>query len=88
MLQGSVLTPAKSTRLPPISSDPEQTYTKFLAESKGKADTKDLFQGRLDGLYLTLISLHGLVRGDRMELGKDPDTGGQANYLFLPFSIA
>ena len=29
------------------------------------------------GLYIILISLHGLVRGDRMELGKDPDTGGQ-----------
>lgn len=58
--------------------DPEQTYTKFLAESKKtKEETKDLFQGRLDGLYITLISLHGLVRGDRMELGKDPDTGGQ-----------
>ena len=31
----------------------------------------------MDGLYLVLISLHGLVRGERMELGKDPDTGGQ-----------
>ena len=38
---------------------------------------KDLFEGRVDGLYLVLISLHGLVRGERMELGKDPDTGGQ-----------
>jgi hypothetical protein len=28
-------------------------------------------------LYIILISLHGLVRGDRMELGRDPDTGGQ-----------
>lgn len=40
-------------------------------------DDKDPFEGRVDGLYLVLISLHGLVRGDRMELGKDPDTGGQ-----------
>ncbi|KAK9919093.1 hypothetical protein WJX75_009336 [Coccomyxa subellipsoidea] len=42
---------------------------------------KDLFEGRVDGLYLVLISLHGLVRGERMELGKDPDTGGQVKYV-------
>ena len=43
-------------------------------------DDKDPFEGRVDGLYLVLISLHGLVRGDRMELGKDPDTGGQVRH--------
>ena len=36
-----------------------------------------MFDGRVDGLYIILISLHGLVRGDKMELGKDADTGGQ-----------
>ena len=41
-------------------------------------DVRDPFEGRVDGLYIILISLHGLVRGERMELGKDPDTGGQA----------
>jgi sucrose-phosphate synthase len=25
--------------------------------------------------------MHGLVRGDRMELGRDPDTGGQVKYV-------
>ena len=40
---------------------------------------RDPFEGRVDGLYLVLISLHGLVRGDRMELGRDPDTGGQVH---------
>lgn len=35
------------------------------------------------GLYIILISLHGLVRGDRMELGKDPDTGGQVRAASL-----
>jgi hypothetical protein len=40
-------------------------------------EVQDVFEGRIDGLYIILISLHGLVRGDRMELGKDPDTGGQ-----------
>lgn len=42
---------------------------------------RDPFEGRVDGLYLVLISLHGLVRGERMELGRDPDTGGQAQPL-------
>lgn len=36
------------------------------------------FLGRVDRLYLMLISMHGLVRGENMELGKDADTGGQA----------
>lgn len=33
------------------------------------------------GLYLVLLSLHGLVRGRDMELGRDPDTGGQVKYV-------
>jgi hypothetical protein len=32
-------------------------------------------------LYLVLISLHGLVRGHEMELGRDSDTGGQVKYV-------
>lgn len=32
-------------------------------------------------LYLVLISLHGLVRGNEMELGRDADTGGQVKYV-------
>ncbi|KAG6593761.1 putative sucrose-phosphate synthase 2, partial [Cucurbita argyrosperma subsp. sororia] len=32
-------------------------------------------------LYIILISLHGLVRGDNMELGCDSDTGGQVKYV-------
>ena len=36
------------------------------------------------GLYIILISMHGLVRGDRMELGKDPDTGGQVRGAPFP----
>lgn len=37
---------------------------------------KDPFANRVDGLYIVLASMHGLVRGERMELGRDPDTGG------------
>jgi len=29
--------------------------------------------------YLLLISIHGLIRGHDMELGRDADTGGQTN---------
>ncbi|GAX74135.1 hypothetical protein CEUSTIGMA_g1584.t1 [Chlamydomonas eustigma] len=32
-------------------------------------------------LYIVLISMHGLVRGNNMELGRDADTGGQVKYV-------
>lgn len=32
-------------------------------------------------LKIALISLHGLIRGKNMELGKDEDTGGQTRYV-------
>ena len=34
-----------------------------------------------EGLYLCLISVHGLIRGDDLELGRDADTGGQTKYV-------
>jgi sucrose-phosphate synthase len=33
------------------------------------------------GLRLALFSIHGLIRGDGLELGRDADTGGQALYV-------
>ena len=33
------------------------------------------------GLYIVLISIHGLVRGKDLELGRDADTGGQTLYV-------
>ncbi|WP_028575462.1 HAD-IIB family hydrolase [Desulfonatronovibrio hydrogenovorans] len=33
------------------------------------------------GLYLVHLSIHGLVRGYDMELGRDADTGGQVKYV-------
>ena len=33
------------------------------------------------GLYLILVTVHGLVRGRDMELGQDADTGGQIKYV-------
>lgn len=34
-----------------------------------------------DGLYFALISIHGLIRGHNLELGRDADTGGQTLYV-------
>lgn len=36
---------------------------------------------KAENLYIVLISMHGLVRGDNMELGRDSDTGGQVKYV-------
>lgn len=33
------------------------------------------------GLYIALISVHGLIRGSDLELGRDADTGGQTKYV-------
>jgi sucrose-phosphate synthase len=32
-------------------------------------------------LYIVLISVHGLIRGSNLELGRDADTGGQTLYV-------
>ncbi len=32
-------------------------------------------------LYILLISVHGLIRGHNLELGRDADTGGQTKYV-------
>ena len=34
-----------------------------------------------DGYYIALISVHGLIRGHDLELGRDADTGGQTKYV-------
>lgn len=33
------------------------------------------------GLRIALVSLHGLIRGEELELGRDEDTGGQTRYV-------
>jgi len=35
-----------------------------------------------EGLYIQLYSIHGLIRGQNLELGRDADTGGQTKYVF------
>ncbi|RAL37291.1 unnamed protein product [Cuscuta campestris] len=54
-------------RLPRISSAETMEY--WANQQKGKK------------LYIVLISLHGLIRGENMELGRDSDTGGQVKYV-------
>ena len=34
-----------------------------------------------DGLYIALLSIHGLIRWRNLELGRDADTGGQTLYV-------
>jgi sucrose-phosphate synthase len=34
-----------------------------------------------EGIRIALISLHGLIRGEELELGRDEDTGGQTRYV-------
>ncbi len=34
-----------------------------------------------DSLYILMISVHGLIRGRDLELGRDADTGGQTKYV-------
>ncbi len=33
------------------------------------------------GLYVVMLSVHGLIRGRDLELGRDADTGGQTKYV-------
>jgi len=33
------------------------------------------------GVYIALMSVHGLIRGHNLELGRDSDTGGQSLYV-------
>lgn len=33
------------------------------------------------GLYILMASVHGLIRGENLELGRDADTGGQVLYV-------
>jgi sucrose-phosphate synthase len=38
-------------------------------------------QSAKGGLYIAMISVHGLIRGRDLELGRDSDTGGQTKYV-------
>jgi sucrose-phosphate synthase len=53
-----------------------------MTEGSAKAQTtSDVPEEPDPGLYLALFSIHGLIRGQDLELGRDPDTGGQVLYV-------
>ncbi|XVF63478.1 hypothetical protein PTKIN_Ptkin09bG0089800 [Pterospermum kingtungense] len=54
----------------------------FKDISRINSDTQICFDDdKPKNLYIVLISIHGLVRGENMELGRDSDTGGQVKYV-------
>lgn len=67
------------SRLKPVATHPKESRRTLddPEDISSPQDVSAFFDHRVDGLYIILISLHGLVRGQQMELGKDPDTGGQ-----------
>ncbi len=48
----------------------KNTKGKKMEEKKGKKD-----------LHIQMFSIHGLVRAENMEMGRDADTGGQIKYV-------
>jgi len=46
-----------------------------------KAPTRNPSDGSETGLHILLLSVHGLIRGHDLELGRDADTGGQTLYV-------
>ncbi len=44
-------------------------------------NTSDTPEPSEKGLYILLLSVHGLIRGRNLELGRDADTGGQIRYV-------
>ncbi|KAI3798149.1 hypothetical protein L1987_33418 [Smallanthus sonchifolius] len=59
-----------------LGESPNKTYQHTASNLEGWSDDK-----KEKKLYIVLISLHGLVRGENMELGRDSDTGGQIKYV-------
>lgn len=52
-------------------------FTGVTAENSEEPKMKD----KSDDLYFVHISIHGLIRGENLELGRDADTGGQCRYV-------
>ncbi|MFN4262604.1 MAG: HAD-IIB family hydrolase [Thioalkalivibrionaceae bacterium] len=54
-----------------------------LSAAKPSANDDNVIPKRKgrDRLYIVLLSIHGLIRGRDLELGRDADTGGQTLYV-------
>lgn len=57
-----------------------ETTVAEIARQEAQTKRKRLLD-RKEGLKITLISLHGLIRAHDSELGRDADTGGQVVYV-------
>lgn len=81
--QDSTLTPATLKNLAVKIKREPVTFDTVPEDFLGTPTelTPRLDPSKMARLYVVMISLHGLVRGDRMELGRDSDTGGQVKYV-------
>ncbi|MCT0224338.1 HAD-IIB family hydrolase [Synechococcus sp. CS-1328] len=52
-----------------------------LPPASAPGGTLQASEVRQEPLRILLISIHGLIRGRQLELGRDPDTGGQTKYV-------
>jgi len=52
-----------------------------LTEDRARKQHPGSIGGSETGVYVVMLSLHGLVRGTEPELGRDADTGGQVLYV-------
>jgi len=60
---------------------PRAVCRSYNRRLKLKSEQTSLTKPKDQGLYLVLISVHGLIRGHELELGRDADTGGQIKYV-------
>jgi sucrose-phosphate synthase len=62
-----------------------EAFSRTAAASNANPPTagrcKGMIMAEQDGRYIMLISIHGLIRGSDLELGRDADTGGQTKYV-------
>ncbi|KAI4997755.1 hypothetical protein ZWY2020_053097 [Hordeum vulgare] len=72
--------PADVAAVPHADEHPRTRLARINSEVRLVSDDED-DQGKDRNLYIVLISIHGLVRGENMELGRDSDTGGQVKYV-------
>ncbi|KAM7253209.1 hypothetical protein ACFE04_025827 [Oxalis oulophora] len=67
----------ETNNVPESPPPPTKNITRINSDMKIWSDEED----KPRRLYIVLVSLHGLVRGENMELGRDSDTGGQVKYV-------
>ena len=66
-----------ATRAQDLSAASESGVGAVGGQGAAKVGVDPLLVDAFPRLYIVLVSLHGLVRGTNMELGRDADTGGQ-----------